>query len=296
MTQFFTEDGAGTGRHGDPGWPVPGGPGEERRARRLRRGPAGVRRGQGASTLNKPETGHLDEGGRRAAPPPKEFRGQYGASRSATRSPSRRSARATHIKVTGTSKGKGFAGTVKRHNFGRGPVTHGSHNVRAPGSIGQSAWPARASGRASACPATWATRRVTQRGLGSSTCDPCGNLLLVSGSVPGATGCCSSCGRTADGRSRHRSCGGKGKIELQDAVSASSRRSPLLHEVVRAEQASRRQGTHATKTRGEVAGGAPSRCARRAPAAPARARPAPPHFAGGGVVFGQAAARTTRSR
>ncbi len=47
------------------------------------------------------------------------------------------------VKVSGTSKGKGFQGTIKRHNFSRGPVTHGSHNVRAPGSIGQSATPSR---------------------------------------------------------------------------------------------------------------------------------------------------------
>src|SRR3954449_11738654 len=47
------------------------------------------------------------------------------------------------LKISGTSKGKGFQGTVKRHNFARGPVTHGSHNVRAPGSIGAAAYPAR---------------------------------------------------------------------------------------------------------------------------------------------------------
>src|ERR687891_1791780 len=47
------------------------------------------------------------------------------------------------VKVSGVSKGKGFQGTVKRHNFARGPVTHGSHNVRAPGSIGASATPSR---------------------------------------------------------------------------------------------------------------------------------------------------------
>ena len=91
------------------------------------------------------------------------------------------------VKVSGVSKGKGFAGTIKRHNFHRGPVTHGSHNVRAPGSIGQSAWPARVwkgirmSGHMGA-------ETVTQRGLVVVDCDPSRNLLLVSGSVPGATG------------------------------------------------------------------------------------------------------------
>src|SRR5919204_3733221 len=47
------------------------------------------------------------------------------------------------VKVSGTGIGKGFAGTIRRHRFGRGPVSHGSHNVRAPGSIGASADPAR---------------------------------------------------------------------------------------------------------------------------------------------------------
>src|ERR687897_692343 len=47
------------------------------------------------------------------------------------------------VKVSGTSKGKGFQGTIKRHNFASGPKSHGSHNVRAPGSIGASAWPPR---------------------------------------------------------------------------------------------------------------------------------------------------------
>ena len=60
------------------------------------------------------------------------------------------------VKVSGISKGKGFQGTVKRHNFSRGPVSHGSHNVRAPGSIGASATP-RACSRASAARARWAT-------------------------------------------------------------------------------------------------------------------------------------------
>src|SRR5689334_20699690 len=80
-----------------------------------------------------------------------------------------------------------FAGTVKRHNFGRGPVSHGSHNIRKPGSIGQSAWPARVwkgirmSGHMGA-------ETVTQRGLVVVDADPARNLLLVSGSVPGAPG------------------------------------------------------------------------------------------------------------
>jgi large subunit ribosomal protein L3 len=88
------------------------------------------------------------------------------------------------VKVSGTSIGKGFQGTVKRHGFTRGPVSHGSHNIRAPGSIGASATPSRVlkgmrmAGRMGGV-------RVTQRGLVVHEVDPERNLLLVRGSVPG---------------------------------------------------------------------------------------------------------------
>jgi large subunit ribosomal protein L3 len=91
------------------------------------------------------------------------------------------------VKVSGVSKGKGFAGTVKRHNFSRGPVTHGSHNVRAPGSIGASASPARVF-KGIRGPGQMGNRRVTQRGLEIVDVRPADNLLLVRGSVPGPKG------------------------------------------------------------------------------------------------------------
>jgi large subunit ribosomal protein L3 len=88
------------------------------------------------------------------------------------------------VKVSGTSKGKGFQGTVKRHNFARGPVTHGSHNVRAPGSIGAAAYPARVF-KGIRGPGQMGNKRVTQRGLEVVLVDPDENLLMVRGSVPG---------------------------------------------------------------------------------------------------------------
>lgn len=91
------------------------------------------------------------------------------------------------IKVSGTSKGKGFQGTVKRHGFSRGPVTHGSHNVRAPGSIGASAWPARVM-KGIKNPGQMGNERVTTRGLEVVRVDADKNLLLVRGAVPGAKG------------------------------------------------------------------------------------------------------------
>lgn len=89
------------------------------------------------------------------------------------------------IKVSGVSIGKGFQGTIKRHNFSRGPESHGSHNVRAPGSIGASADPARVF-KGMRMPGRMGGRRVTQRGLEVVEVDAERNLLLVKGAVPGA--------------------------------------------------------------------------------------------------------------
>lgn len=89
------------------------------------------------------------------------------------------------VRVAGTSKGKGFAGTVKRHGFARGPVTHGSHNTRAPGSIGAAAWPARVF-KGIRGPGHMGDERVTQPGLTIVRVDTEDNLLIVRGSVPGA--------------------------------------------------------------------------------------------------------------
>ena len=90
------------------------------------------------------------------------------------------------VKVSAVSIGKGFQGTVKRHGFSRGPVTHGSHNVRAPGSIGASADPARVF-KGVRMPGQMGAKRVTQRGATVVEVDAERNLLLIKGSVPGAT-------------------------------------------------------------------------------------------------------------
>jgi large subunit ribosomal protein L3 len=88
------------------------------------------------------------------------------------------------VKVSATAIGKGFQGTIRRHNFSRGPESHGSHNVRAPGSIGASADPARVF-KGTRMPGRMGGRRVTQRGLEVVDVDAENNLLLVRGSVPG---------------------------------------------------------------------------------------------------------------
>jgi large subunit ribosomal protein L3 len=89
------------------------------------------------------------------------------------------------VKVSGRSKGKGFQGTIRRHNFHRGPVSHGSHNVRAPGSIGASADPARVF-KGTRMPGRLGGGRVTQLGLEVVDIDAERNLLLIKGSVPGS--------------------------------------------------------------------------------------------------------------
>jgi large subunit ribosomal protein L3 len=89
------------------------------------------------------------------------------------------------VKVSGTSIGKGFAGTIKRHRFSRGPTSHGSHNVRKPGSIGSSATPSRVY-KGMKMAGRLGGKRATQVGLTVHSVDPEHNLLLVKGAVPGA--------------------------------------------------------------------------------------------------------------
>lgn len=91
------------------------------------------------------------------------------------------------VEVVGTSKGRGFAGTIKRHNFNRGPESHGSMNVRAPGSIGQSAYPSRVI-KGTRSSGHMGNARVTVKGLTIAKVDAENNLLMVRGAVPGANG------------------------------------------------------------------------------------------------------------
>jgi large subunit ribosomal protein L3 len=88
------------------------------------------------------------------------------------------------VKVTGVSIGKGFQGTIKRHRFHRGPVSHGSHNVRKPGSVGASATPSRVF-KGQKMPGQMGAKTATQLGLTVVDRDVEQNLLLVKGAVPG---------------------------------------------------------------------------------------------------------------
>jgi len=135
--------------------------------------------------LTKAELGHL----RKADAPPMrhlvEFRDEAGELQVGETVTVEAFEPGQRLKVAGTSKGKGFQGTIKRHRFSRGPVSHGSHNVRGPGSIGASATPSRVL-KGIRGPGQMGNERVTQRGLTLVRVDPERNLLLVRGSVPGA--------------------------------------------------------------------------------------------------------------
>jgi large subunit ribosomal protein L3 len=134
--------------------------------------------------LSKGELGHLRKAD---APPMKhvvEFRDEAGELTVGETVTVEAFEPGNKVKVSGVSKGKGFQGTVKRHNFGRGPVTHGSHNVRAPGSIGAAAYPARVF-KGLRGPGQMGNKRVTQRGLEVVRIDAANNLLMIRGSVPG---------------------------------------------------------------------------------------------------------------
>jgi large subunit ribosomal protein L3 len=185
MTQIFTEDGRRT-----PVTVIEAGPCPV----------VGVRTGEGDGyeavqlafeevperKVSRPERGHLAKAGLGPHRHLKEFRGSFDVAAGETVTVAAFEP-GDAIKVTGRSKGKGFAGTVKRHGFARGPVTHGSHNVRAPGSIGQSATPSRVI-KGLRMAGHMGDRTVTQRGLVVIDRDAERNLLLVHGAVPGPTG------------------------------------------------------------------------------------------------------------
>lgn len=137
--------------------------------------------------LSKAELGHLKKAD---APPMRhlvEFRDEVGELQVGETVTVESFEVGARVKIAGISKGKGFQGTIKRHNFASGPKSHGSHNVRAPGSIGASATPSRVL-RGLRGPGHMGSRRATQKGLEVVAVDVEKNLLMVRGSVPGARG------------------------------------------------------------------------------------------------------------
>jgi large subunit ribosomal protein L3 len=136
--------------------------------------------------LSKPEAGHLKHAGVAPHRHLIEFRDADGFAAGETVTVEAFEV-GDKVKVSGRSKGKGFAGTIKRHNFGRGPKSHGSHNIRQPGSIGASATPSRVF-KGIRMAGHMGDERVTQRGLRVAEVDAERNLLLIAGAVPGSVG------------------------------------------------------------------------------------------------------------
>jgi large subunit ribosomal protein L3 len=134
--------------------------------------------------LTKPELGHLRRFGVGAHRRLVEFRGPIDGGVEGESVTVQVFEPGDAIKVSGIGIGKGFQGTIKRHNFSSGPRGHGSHNVRKPGSVGASATPSRVF-KGVKLPGRMGGRRVTQVGLQVHEVDAENNLLLVKGSVPG---------------------------------------------------------------------------------------------------------------
>lgn len=133
--------------------------------------------------LNKAQIGHLKQAAS-TSPKLKEFRLEADSELEIGTELSIESFEVgDYIKVTGKSKGKGFAGTIKRHNFSRGPVSHGSHNIRQPGSIG-STYPQKVlKGKKMA--GHMGARKTTTRGLKVAYLDIAEGIIGIKGAVPG---------------------------------------------------------------------------------------------------------------
>ena len=136
--------------------------------------------------LNKPEKGHLQKHGAKSG-----FRylrelrlSEAGSLAEGQEITVEQFAAGDRVNITGTSKGRGFAGTIKRYNFHRGPMSHGSMNHRAPGSIGASAYPSRVV-PGKKLPGQMGNARVTTKNLEVIDVRPEDHLLLVKGAVPG---------------------------------------------------------------------------------------------------------------
>jgi large subunit ribosomal protein L3 len=137
--------------------------------------------------LNKPELGHLKKAGAGPSKVLVEFRDEAPEAQIGEELKVDQFEVGDKVKVSGVGIGKGFQGTIKRHNFSRGPMSHGSHNIRAPGSIGAAADPARVF-KGTKMPGRMGGKRVTERGLEVFQVDAERNLLLLRGAVPGPKG------------------------------------------------------------------------------------------------------------
>jgi large subunit ribosomal protein L3 len=138
-------------------------------------------------SITKAELGHLKKADTSAHRDVVEFRDEVGELLMGQTVTVEAFSPGDKVKISGRAKGKGFQGTIKRHNFSSGPKSHGSHNIRAPGSIGASATPSRVF-KGIRGPGRMGGGRITQRGLTVVEVMPDRNLMLVRGAVPGPRG------------------------------------------------------------------------------------------------------------
>lgn len=137
-----------------------------------------------ARRLSRPERGHLERHGVAPHRTLVEFRGGIDGAAAGETVTVELFEAGDEVKVAGVGIGKGFQGTIKRHNFGSGPRSHGSHNIRAPGSIGASATPSRVL-KGVRMAGRMGGKRSTQLGVTVHGVDAARNLLLLKGSIPG---------------------------------------------------------------------------------------------------------------
>ena len=165
-------------------------PGQDRQARRLPRRADRVRRHQAERKVNKPMAGHFEKAGVDAKRHLTEVRLDEGDEVKVGDTITVEAfADAKSVHVTGMSKGKGFAGVMKRHNFKGGPGGHGSHFHRAPGSVGQCATPSRVF-KGKKMPGHMGTETVTVRNLEVVRIDAEQNLLSSRAPSPAARARC----------------------------------------------------------------------------------------------------------
>ena len=137
------------------------------------------------SHVNRPEEGHLRKSGGRSFAFLREFAvenpDEYELGQEIPLDMFRIGQR---VDVVGTTKGRGFAGVIKRYGFHRGPKSHGSHSIREPGSVGCSAWPAKVI-KGKKMPGRYGHARQTTKNLEIVDIRPQQNLLMIKGAVPG---------------------------------------------------------------------------------------------------------------
>jgi len=142
--------------------------------------------GKRTSRVNKPLQGHFKKSGDRCFRYLKEFSVENPADYSIGQELTVELFKVgERVDVVGTTKGRGFSGVIKRHGFHRGPMTHGSRNIRRPGSVGCSAWPAKII-KGKKMPGQYGNDRKTIRNLEIIDIRTDDNLILVKGAVPGA--------------------------------------------------------------------------------------------------------------